>query len=109
MLICDSHIHWYERMWPLGTNGTIDEASIVNKDTYKTNAGKSMTHIINGMAGNIESHSTLPANETLNITNILDQEHYGFSRLTVLNSTALKWEFVQGDGPIGDTFTLIKG
>ncbi|KAK4940754.1 hypothetical protein LTR10_019147 [Elasticomyces elasticus] len=103
------HIHWYERMWPLGTNGTIDEASIVNKDTYKTNAGKSMTHIVNGMAGNIESHSTLAANKTLNITNILDQTHYGFSRLTVVNSTALKWEFVQGDGPIGDTFTLIKG
>ncbi|KAI1623513.1 acid phosphatase AphA [Exophiala viscosa] len=103
------HIHWYERLWPLGTNGTIDTASIVNNNTYKTNPGISMTHIINGMAGNIESHSTLAANKTLNITNILDQEHYGFSRLTVLNSTALKWDFIRGDGPIGDTFTLIKG
>ena len=96
-------------MWPLGTNGTIDTASIVNNNTYKTNPGKSMTHIVNGMAGNIESHSTLAANKTLNITNILDQTHYGFSRLTVLSGTELKWEFVQGDGPIGDTFTLIKG
>jgi len=29
------HIHWYERMYPLGTNGTIDTASIVNNNTYR--------------------------------------------------------------------------
>jgi hypothetical protein len=69
-----------------------------------------MTHIINGMAGNIESHSTLSAGaEVLNITAVLDQEHYGFSKLTIINSTALKWEFIKGDdGSIGDELTLIK-
>lgn len=69
-----------------------------------------MTHIINGMAGNIESHSTLDADEPIkNITNVLDQEHYGFSKLTVYNATALKWEFIRGDGAgVGDSLTLLK-
>lgn len=44
-------IHWYERLFPLGTNGTIDHASIKDKNTYYTNAGTSMTHIVNGAAG----------------------------------------------------------
>jgi hypothetical protein len=91
-------------------NGTIDKASIVNNNTYYINSGVSMTHIINGMAGNIESHSTLSADERiLNITAILDQEHCGFSKLTVLNATALKWSFVRGDdGSLGDELMLLK-
>lgn len=47
------HIHWYERLYPLTIDGTIDQASVVSHNTYHTNPGKSMTHIINGMAGNI--------------------------------------------------------
>ena len=67
-----------------------------------------MTHLINGMAGNIESHSTLSGG-VLNITAVLDQTHYGFSKLTIVNSTALKWTFVRGDGGIiGDELTLLK-
>ncbi|KAH8805210.1 acid phosphatase AphA [Xylogone sp. PMI_703] len=104
------HIHWYERMFPLGKNGTIDTASIINNNTYYTNAGKSITHIVNGMAGNIESHSTLSADEgILNITAVLDQVHYGFSKLNVINSTALKWSFIRGeDGSVGDELLLLK-
>jgi len=103
-----SHIHWYERLFPLGANSTIDKASIINNNTYHTNPGVSMTHLINGMAGNIESHSTLSGG-ILNITAVLDQTHYGFSKLTVLNSTALKWSFVRGDGGIiGDELMLLK-
>lgn len=68
-----------------------------------------MTHIINGMAGNIESHSVLDAGEKIaNITAVLDQSHYGFSKLTVLNATALKWTFVRGDGADGDELMLYK-
>ncbi len=85
-------------------------ASVVNNHTYITNAGKSITHVINGMAGNIESHSELYSDESiLNITAVLDTTHYGFSKLTVLNSTALKWEFIKGeDGSVGDYLTLLK-
>jgi len=67
-----------------------------------------MTHIINGMAGNIESHSELTGG-ILNITAVLDTKHYGFSKLTVLNATALRIKFVLGnDGSIGDELLLLK-
>ncbi|KAE8356387.1 acid phosphatase AphA [Aspergillus coremiiformis] len=104
------HIHWYERLYPLGANGTIDQAAIVNKNTYYTNPGKSITHIVNGMAGNIESHSELSAGQGLeNITAVLDTVHYGFSKLTVVNEKTAKWEFIRGDdGTIGDSLTLLK-
>jgi acid phosphatase len=69
-----------------------------------------MTHLINGMAGNIESHSTLSSSESiLNITAVLDQEHYGFSKLTVVDAKTLKWAFIRGDGgSLGDELTLLK-
>lgn len=47
------HIHWYERLYPLEKGGKIDKGSVVSDNTYHTNPGKSMTHVINGMAGNI--------------------------------------------------------
>lgn len=103
------HIHWYERLFPLTMNGTIDEASIINNNTYFANEGTSLTHIINGMAGNVESHSILGTTKLLNITAILDDEHYGFSKMTFFNETVMKWEFVRGDGKgIGDSLTLIR-
>jgi acid phosphatase len=82
----------------------------VNKNTYHTNAGKSMTHIINGMAGNIESHSEFSSGQSLtNITAVLNTKEYGFSKMTVVNSTALKWEYIRGnDGSVGDSLWLLK-
>ena len=104
------HIHWYERLLPLGTNGTIDESSIVDKITYYTGNGKSLTHITNGMAGNIKSHSTLRSNEPiLNITAVLDQVNYGFSTLDIQDEKKATWRFIKGDGSgHGDELTLIK-
>jgi len=103
------HIHWYERIWPIGKSN-IDFSSIINNNTYYTNPGVSMTHIVNGMAGNIESHSTLDPGEAVsNITAVLDFEHYGFSKLKVINRTAISFSFVKGaDGSIGDELTLLK-
>lgn len=94
----------------MGANGTIDSASIVSNNTYRTNPGVSMTHLINGMAGNIESHSTLDSDESpLNITAVLDQTHFGLSKLTVVDANTLKWVFVRGDGGvIGDELTVVK-
>ena len=95
-------------MFPLTVNGAIDTASIINNHTYYTNEGVSMTHIVNGMAGNIESHSELSGG-ILNITAVLDTKHYGFNKLTVLNATALRFQFVLGnDGSIGDELMLLK-
>lgn len=82
----------------------------MNKNTYHTNAGKSITHIINGMAGNIESHSEFSSGQGLtNITAVLNTKEYGFSKMTVVNSTALKWEYIRGnDGSVGDSLWLLK-
>lgn len=102
------HIHWYERLWPLGANGTIDRAAIVDKHTYIANTGKSITHIINGMAGNIESHSTIDQSKILNISAVVDQQNYGLNKLTVHNASAITWSFITGDGAIGDEVTLVK-
>lgn len=99
------HIHWYERLFPIGNN-TLDMASVKSNDTYYTNPGVSMTHIINGMAGNIESHSTIRS-APLNITNVLNQKDYGFSKMTV-SPSKMTWQFVKGDGTIGDKFSLLK-
>jgi hypothetical protein len=94
----------------MSSTGSIDAASIVNNNTYYTNPGTSMTHIINGMAGNVESHSLLDNGEsTLNITAVLDFQHYGFNKLKVFNSTVLSMTFIKGDdGSVGDEVTLIK-
>ncbi|TVY73422.1 Acid phosphatase [Lachnellula suecica] len=104
------HIHWYERLWPLGKNGTIDSPSIVNNNTYYTNPGVSMTHLINGMAGNVESHSTLgTGDDVLPITSVLDFQNYGFNKLRVINATAISFSFVKGsDGSVEDELTLLK-
>ncbi|KAL2840308.1 acid phosphatase [Aspergillus pseudoustus] len=104
------HIHWYERMWPLSRNGSIDHASIIDKNTYVANTGRSITHIINGMAGNIESHSEFDEGEGITeITALLDTTHFGLSRLTVVNETTAQWEFLRGDdGSVGDSLTLVK-
>ncbi|KAL4898990.1 hypothetical protein BDW74DRAFT_184180 [Aspergillus multicolor] len=105
------HIHWYERMYPMTLNGTVDESAVVSKDTYLANTGVSMTHIVNGMAGNVESHAWFEEGEGVTpITAVLDQTHYGFSKLTVVNETVVTWEFVRGeDGATGDYLTLVKG
>lgn len=104
------HIHWYERLFPLTKDGEVDSSAVVDANTYKTNPGKSLTHIVNGMAGNIESHSTLGSDKKLNITNVLDQTNYGFSKITIESATKLTWQMIQGkDGKVGDTLTLLKG
>lgn len=103
------HIHWYERMYPLTANGSIDTASVIDNNTYLTNEGTSITHLTNGMAGNVESHSTLAWNETLDITAHLDQTNYGFSKFAFLNATVATWTMIRGvDGSVGDEVTLIK-
>lgn len=84
-------------------NGTIDTSSIVTNNTYLTNAGKSMAHIVNGQAGNIGGHTVIDSDEIADITAVLDQEHYGFSKLTIVDETRALWEFIRGDdGSVGD-------
>jgi Iron/zinc purple acid phosphatase-like protein C len=103
------HIHWYERLWPLSPGQIIDSSAIVNNNTYITGTGKSLTHLINGMAGNIESHSTLGTSPQLNITAVLNQKDYGFSKFSFHDETHASWSFIKGDGSgLGDTLNLVK-
>ncbi|KAF2764997.1 Metallo-dependent phosphatase [Teratosphaeria nubilosa] len=95
------------RLYPLAANGKIDTSAIINNNTYYANEGKSLTHIINGMAGNIESHSTIDGDPVLNITAVLNQVQFGFSKLTFHNVSVATWEYVKGDGSgVGDELTL---
>lgn len=94
----------------MGSNSSIVWDNYVNNHTYITGNGKSMAHLVNGQAGNLESHSTLGSEPRLNITAFLDQTMYGFSRLSVINATYALWEFVQGaDGKVGDYVYFTKG
>lgn len=103
------HIHWYERLTPLTDSGAIDQASIISKNAYQTNPGVSMVHVINGMAGNIESHSQLGSDKRQPFSVVLNQKDFGFSKLTVNSATKLTWQFIMGkNGKLGDEFTLTK-
>ena len=95
----------------MGKNGTIVWDSVVDDNTYQVGNGKSIAHLVNGQAGNIESHSTLaPKAPVLNLTNVLNYMDYGFSKLTVVNETMATWEFIKGeDGSVGDTLYMTKG
>lgn len=69
-----------------------------------------MTHLINGAAGNLESHSEFSTGQSQeNITAVLNNKDYGFTKLTVVSATTLKWEYIRGDdGKVGDSLTLLK-
>ena len=94
----------------MANNGTIVWDSVINDNTYHVGDGKSIAHLVNGQAGNIESHSTLtPKEPVLNLTNVLNYADYGFSKLTVVNETLATWEFIKGaDGSVGDTLYMTK-
>ncbi|KAF9773999.1 hypothetical protein IL306_008072 [Fusarium sp. DS 682] len=101
------HVHWHERLYPI-RNCAVDNDSIIDTNTYTVNPVYSMVHLINGAAGNIESHSTTNTTKP-EITAVRDLISFGFSKLTVHNATTLSWKFIQGqDGLVGDALTVLK-
>ena len=101
------HIHWYERIFPMN-NLTIVHDDIVNNNTYNTGTCNSLTTIVNGMAGNVESHSSINPNKTVDYTAVLNQYNFGFSTLTIHNDFVATWEYIKGvDGSVGDTLTML--
>ncbi|RFN43397.1 acid phosphatase [Fusarium flagelliforme] len=101
------HVHWYERLKPI-RNCKVDNVAHVDNSTYKVNPGVSMVHLINGAAGNIESHATTDKPKP-NITELIDKTSFGFSKLTVHNETTISWKFIKGeDGSVGDELTVLK-
>ena len=104
------HIHWYERMLPLKPDGVIDTDSVIDANTYYANEGVSMTHLTNGAAGNIESHSTLSSSQSQeNITQVLDFVHFGLAKLEIVSEDKLTFKYIYGDsGEVGDHVTILK-
>lgn len=105
------HIHWYERTYPLKSNGKIDQKSVKDDNTVFINEGQSITHIVNGMAGNVENHSHLPKgqNSPLDIVAMHDETNFGFSKLTVFNESVAYSEFVGGEeGTVLDYVWFIR-
>lgn len=95
-------------MWPLTVNGTVDSAAIKSNHTYVASKN-SLIHLIEGNAGNVESHSTLGKAPLLNTTAVLDQDNYGFGSLRVHNRTTATYTFIKGsDGSAGDYVTIVK-
>lgn len=100
------HIHFYERMRPLGADGWIDTEAQIDNHTYIA-TGNSITHLTNGAAGNLGSHDTFDG-PALDITQHLDQEHFGFVKAKV-NETALIMNYYNAaDGSIVDHVTILK-
>jgi len=92
------HVHLYERLWPV-LKGTTAQKDYNNP--------KSPVYIINGAAGNIEGHST--AGSPLDYLAFSNAQDYGYGYLTVINSTAAKWDWYSAtDQTLKDSITVIK-
>eukprot|EP01006_Ploeotia_vitrea_P064046 TRINITY_DN86809_c0_g1_i1.p1 TRINITY_DN86809_c0_g1~~TRINITY_DN86809_c0_g1_i1.p1 ORF type:complete len:446 (+),score=238.13 TRINITY_DN86809_c0_g1_i1:128-1339(+) len=95
------HVHAVERMWPVSKNGTVVEKSYDNP--------QSPVYIVNGAAGNIETHTDHWMAQTPEYLAKRNGADYGFAKLLVHNSTTLTWQFVRADdGEVDDEFTLTK-
>lgn len=96
-------------MFRLTINGTNHTGAIIDKNTYRSDTGKTLITLVNGMAGNIESHSTLEGAPVLNVTAVLNYRDYGFSKLTFHNATTATWRYIKGsNGEVGDELTVIR-
>ena len=101
------HIHWYERIKPM-RNASIVEGDMISDNSYATGTGNSLTTLVNGMAGNIESHSSINTSKIVNYTAVLNQYDFGFSKLTVHNDTHATWRYIKGiDGSVGDELVMV--
>lgn len=92
------HIHWYERMYALRSNG-----SICSKDYQKP---KCPVYIVTGAPGNIEGLSK--SKKLKDITAKLIS-NFGIGVLHVDDATTLRWEYIESDtGKVTDSITITK-
>nr|QGW52015.1 acid phosphatase type 7A [Dugesia japonica] len=99
-----AHEHTYERMWP------VYQEKVVNSSTpgQPYFNPKATVHIVSGSAGCQEDHDEFPQVEK--DYSAFHSTDYGYSRMTVYNSTHLYFEQVSDDqkGKIIDQIWLIK-
>lgn len=93
------HIHWYERMYALRSNG-----SICSTDYQKPNCP---VYIVTGAPGNIEGLSKdhkKPKDITAKLIS-----NYGIGVLHVDDATTMRWDFIESDTmKITDSITITK-
>lgn len=108
-LYLSGHIHYYERMLPLGKNYTLIHDAVKDEHTYVAKKG-SVAHIVNGQAGQLEGPSVLkPGQAHANYSAFLDEKNWGFGKINVYNASVLGFEFVRAtDGSLGDYLWLVK-
>ena len=94
------HVHWYERMYPLSYNGTVDQ-------TNYTDATKPI-YILCASAGNVEGLTPWPK-KVETYTAYLDTTHFGLGLLSVVNATHLDWNFYDSEThEVLDGITITK-
>ena len=94
------HVHWYERMYPLSFNGTVDQTDYV--DATKP------IYILSASAGNVEGLTPWPE-KVENYTAFLDTTHFGLGLLSVVNATHLDWNFYDSaTHDVLDSVTIVK-
>lgn len=86
-LVLASHIHYYERDQPI-KNGTADPNGLNNPT--------SPWYIVNGAAGNFEDHSS-PDSSVPEYSVTINDNSYGWSKLTFYNSTHLGQQFISSE------------
>ena len=103
-LVISSHVHAYERLGPVYRNVSVP----CQEQSYHTcvNA-KAPVYVVTGVPGN--SESIAPVSPTPLPFSWAQDDHLGFSRLTVFNGTHLLWEQVHSlTFEVSDHLWLIK-
>jgi len=93
------HIHYYERLYPIDSNGTVCSKSY-DQPTCPV-------YVVTGAAGNIEGLSRTNETSPLSASGVLSE--FGVGVLHVNGATQLKWDFIRSsDGTVVDTVTINK-
>jgi len=94
------HVHWYERLWPVGAGGAVTSKSYVQPAGFVS--------IINGAAGNVEGLNTAKGS-LAPYTAMLDNSDFGYGTLHVANATAMHWQYFRStDNSVLDDIWIYK-
>jgi hypothetical protein len=94
------HIHWYERMYALRSNG-----SVCSTDYQKPNCP---VYIVTGAPGNIEGLSNCNKPKRKKFTAKLVC-NFGIGVLHVEDATTMRWDFIESDTrKVTDSITITK-
>ena len=103
-LVIQAHVHSYERLSAVYQNASVP---CQVEDINQCKGAKAPVYIVTGAPGQSESHA--PVSQTPSAYSKMQDDSWGYSRLTVHNSTHLLWEQVRSKTKkVSDTFWLIK-